>query len=577
MRSIRSFVRCFIFTMFLLTVSSAIVKAQYIQTARPNVPINANCNGYMEALPSDYSSTSQSYPLLVFLEGNGETGTGSYNDLQKLYTNGPPKLIRDGVFPPNFTVNGQTFRFIIITPQFVTSIGIRHPSPEEINSIIDYMVQHYRVDQSRIYLTGLSSGGGSVFYYSGASSTYANRLAAIVPFGSTYGTNNQNEWNETAVRPRARIIAAANLPVWAFHNHNDTGVPDTITKDYVNIINEAPTPNPPAKATIFDAWGHDCWSTPYTGSYKENNLNVYEWMLQYKRGTAPANQPPSANAGSDKSITLPTNSVQLNGSGTDPDGSIVSYTWTKVSGGAATIGSPSSATTSITGLVEGTYVFRLTVKDNAGATGTDDVTVVVNPAPNQPPTANAGSDKTITLPTNSVSLSGSGSDADGTITLYNWTKVSGGSATITSPSSASTTITGLVQGTYVFRLRVTDNDGATATDDVTVTVNAAANQPPAVNAGPDKSITLPTSSVSLSGSASDPDGSIASYQWTKVSGGAATITSPSSASTTITGLVQGSYVFRLTVTDNGGATASDDVSVTVNAATNQPPTVNAGP
>ena len=67
--------------MFLLTVSSAIVKAQYIQTARPNVPINANCNGYMEALPSDYSSTSQSYPLLVFLEGNGETGTGSYNDL----------------------------------------------------------------------------------------------------------------------------------------------------------------------------------------------------------------------------------------------------------------------------------------------------------------------------------------------------------------------------------------------------------------------------------------------------------------------------------------------------------------
>jgi hypothetical protein len=70
-------------------------------------------------------------------------------------------------------------------------------------------------------------------------------------------------------------------------------------------------------------------------------------------------------------------------------------------------------------------------------------------------------------------LSGSGTDTDGTISSYSWTKISGGTATITSPTSASTTITGLVAGTYVFQLQVTDNNGATATDTVQITVNAA--------------------------------------------------------------------------------------------------------
>jgi hypothetical protein len=92
---------------------------------------------------------------------------------------------------------------------------------------------------------------------------------------------------------------------------------------------------------------------------------------------------------------------------------------------------------------------------------------------NQAPTANAGADQSITEPASSVTLTGSGTDADGTIASYAWTKLSGGAATITSPSSASTSVTGLTQGSYTFRLTVTDNSGATATDDVVVTVNAS--------------------------------------------------------------------------------------------------------
>ena len=116
---------------------------------------------------------------------------------------------------------------------------------------------------------------------------------------------------------------------------------------------------------------------------------------------------------------------------------------------------------------------------------------------------------------------------------------------------------------------MTDNKGASASDDISITVNNSTtpNVAPTANAGSDATITLPTSSVSLSGSGSDPDGSIASYAWSKVSGSGGTISSPSSASTSVTGLTAGSYTFKLTVTDNIGATASDNVIVTVNPAT----------
>ena len=187
---------------------------------------------------------------------------------------------------------------------------------------------------------------------------------------------------------------------------------------------------------------------------------------------------------------------------------------------------------------------------------------------NIPPTANAGIDQSITLPTNTVSLTGSGTDPDGTYNCLCWTKISGPShGTITSQSSAATTVTGLVQGVYQFELKVTDNNGATARDTMQVTVNAAPTSPPTANAGADQTITLPTNTVSLSGSGTDPDGTIARLYMDKnirpING---TITNATSAATTVTGLVQGVYQFELKVTDNNGATAKDTMQVTVNAA-----------
>ncbi len=291
------------------------------------------------------------------------------------------------------------------------------------------------------------------------------------------------------------------------------------------------------------------------------------------------NNPPVANAGPDKNIQLPANSTTLNGSGTDTDGTIVSYSWTKISGpNGSALSAPNSATTNVTGLTAGQFVYRLTVTDNAGATAFDDVTINVSRAANIPPVANAGPDKNVQLPANSATLNGSGTDTDGTIVSYSWTKISGpnGSA-LSAPNSATTNVTGLTAGQFVYRLTVTDNAGATAYDEVTITVSSAANIPPLANAGPDINVQLPTNSTTLNGSGTDADGTIVSYSWTKISGpNGSTLSAAYSATTQVNNLIEGQYVYRLMVTDNNGASNYDDVTIKVSAASNLAPIANAG-
>jgi uncharacterized protein YjdB len=209
--------------------------------------------------------------------------------------------------------------------------------------------------------------------------------------------------------------------------------------------------------------------------------SIFELEVYGTTGTA--NVAPTANAGADKTITLPTNSVVINGSASDSDGSISSYAWTRISGpNTPTLTNATTANLTASGLIAGTYVFRLTVTDNGGLTASDDVNVVVNSSGNVAPSANAGTDKSITLPTNSIVISGSGTDSDGTISMYAWTRLSGpNTPTLTNANTTSVTASGLVAGTYVFRLTVTDNGGLTGSDDVNVVVNSAPSSNLALN------------------------------------------------------------------------------------------------
>lgn len=244
------------------------LKAQ-VQTAR-YISMTGMSNAFYEYLPQGYSSTSQNYPLLIFCHGSGEYGFGTPTDITKVLKNGTPKQINQGIFPTYFVVNADTFRYIVLSPQF-----IQYPSPQDINNIIDYAIQNYRIDINRIYLTGLSAGGGMVWDYIGTSTTYANRIAAVVPVcGFAWPTLTDCE-----------PIATSGVRVWATHNNGDPTVPCFYTVAHVDYTNSffVPQPDSLAKRTIFISNSHDAWTQTYNLNFTENGLNVYKWMLQYKR------------------------------------------------------------------------------------------------------------------------------------------------------------------------------------------------------------------------------------------------------------------------------------------------------
>jgi hypothetical protein len=200
---------------------------------------------------------------------------------------------------------------------------------------------------------------------------------------------------------------------------------------------------------------------------------------------------------------------------------------------------------------------------------------------NQPPAAHAGPDRTVADSdgngTEAVTLDGSAStDPDGTIASYEWREG------ITLLGQGATLNRAFAVGAHTVTLVATDDDGASASDAVTITVEprAAPNQPPVANAGPDQAITDAdlngTEVVTFDGrGSSDPDGTIVSYIWRKngnMFNNAATfsVTQP-----------LGTHTIELTVTDDKGATSTDTVVVTIGTPppppTNQPPVANAGP
>jgi len=241
------------------------------------ISLSPHCKGFYEYLPQGYSTDAPgtTYPLMIFLHGGGETGEGA---LDKLLINGPLKLISDSTFPASFTVNNKTYKFIIIAPQF-TSSG--DPFSEELDAIIEYTKQNYKVDVSRIYLTGLSFGGGVCWNYVGNSSSYAAKIAAMVPIAA-YINETREEFKITAAK--AQTIASSRLPIWSTHNRNDETCPlPWVTSAYDLLKNSNPPLNPQPRLTVFNVSGHGGWTKTYDPSFKENNRNIYEWMLQYHR------------------------------------------------------------------------------------------------------------------------------------------------------------------------------------------------------------------------------------------------------------------------------------------------------
>jgi hypothetical protein len=269
--------------------------------------------------------------------------------------------------------------------------------------------------------------------------------------------------------------------------------------------------------------------------------------------TVEPNLPPVANAGLDKTVSHGW-AVLLNGFGSsDPEGGALEFAWTL---DGVQIGAGPNP--NVGPFAVGVHTVILTVTDDIGNQSTDSLILTVV---NLPPTADAGPDRTIETQ-QQVWLNGSGSsDPEDESLSYVWSldgvQIGVGQYPALGPFEA---------GLYAITLTVTDGHGASATDEMILTV---LNRAPRANAGPDQSVNH-AQAVTLDGSRSyDGDGTILSYVWSL--DGVQIATGPSPV---VGPFAVGVRSITLTVTDDHGATAADSMVVTV---VNEAPIASAGP
>ncbi len=205
-------------------------------TARLDVRVRVQMD-YLLYLPPDYEK-QKAWPLLLFLHGAGERGA----DLEKVKIHGPPKLI----------AAGKHFPFIVVSPQCPEDRWWQHT---ELTALLDEIVRTHKVDEDRIYVTGLSMGGFGTW-----------SLAAHFP----------------PICGGSEAYLAKRFPhlsVWAFHGAKDTGVPLERSTQMIEALKKH---GGSPRLTVYPEAGHDSWTETY------NNPEFYEWLLKQKRQPAEA-------------------------------------------------------------------------------------------------------------------------------------------------------------------------------------------------------------------------------------------------------------------------------------------------
>jgi hypothetical protein len=580
--------------MLFLIFAGGTITAQVRNVANYTIASNGDTLNFLEYRPGghDNPGNTRKYPLIIFLHGIGEKSNISSN-VWRVQNQGLPKVIADGNLMA-FTWNNKTDTFIVLSPMCRntfrgtnTSIGIW---PDVyIHAMLSYANSNLRIDTNKIYLTGLSFGGGGTLNFLSIAAPNAKKLAAVAPVCPPYHFFVMQ-------RPAGpSYVVNANLPFWGFHAEDDlVAIPGATVSAVTNINNL----NPPVRAisTIWPTGGHAIWDRVYKDALNKGGydgvINIYEWFLAQDK-SLPPNILPVARAGNDLTIHVNSAGATLNASNSsDADGSIVRYVWKKVSAPAGVNLSgivitndfgPNAHITPVSNLTTvGAYKFLLHVVDNRGGVAKDTVVIhVVNTTPNPSldPIAIAGNDTTVTLPADSVRLRETSYDPDGGQIIYRkWEYLSGPAYYAFSNQFVySPLIYNLRQGTYQFRLTVKDDEGVYDYDTIQITVNPnPTNLPPVARAGDDVTITLPTDSVRLYETSSDPDGTIAGRLWTYIDGPSSyTFDNIYIYKPLIYNLVAGTYHFRLQVRDNNNVYNWDTIAINVLPA-NIPPVANAG-
>ncbi len=193
---------------------------------------------YLLYLPDDYSEARE-WPLVFFLHGAGERG----DDLDRVKVHGPPKLAEQG----------RSFPFVLVAPQ-VEKEG--RWTVEFFDRVFDDVVSRYRIDRSRIYLTGLSMGGEGTWRVALA---HPDRFAAIVPICG---------WSFPEDASTLKDVA-----IWVFHGAMDNVIPVSQSSVMVDALVRA---GGRVRYTVYPDAEHDSWTVTY------ENPDLYEWMLGHR-------------------------------------------------------------------------------------------------------------------------------------------------------------------------------------------------------------------------------------------------------------------------------------------------------
>jgi predicted peptidase len=212
-------------------------------------PVNME---YLLFLPRGYhATTNKQWPLLLFLHGAGQ------GNVKRLGVLGPHK----------YTASHPDFPFILITP--VCPAGETW-SNENLIALLDGALKDYRVDPTRVYLTGLSMGGEGTW---ALSMKHPERFAAIAPICGVAATLDITLARLGFSPDKKPYIES--LPVWAFHGAKDQTVPLSESEHMVKALEAVGAKA--VKLTVYPDAKHDVWSETY------NNPELYNWFLQHQR------------------------------------------------------------------------------------------------------------------------------------------------------------------------------------------------------------------------------------------------------------------------------------------------------
>lgn len=203
---------------------------------------------YKLYLPKNYAETDEAFPIVMFLHGSGQRG----NDLSNLAETGLPQNIEAGADYP----------FIVLAPQCPENQWWAQYS-EALLQLVDATMQNYRVNEKRVYLTGLSMGGFGVWHLA---TEYPNRFHAIAPICGFAG----DPLIAYLFGYPERLKRIAHIPVWAFHGDADPVVPIAAQKHLVKTLKGY---GGTAKLTTYKGVGHDSWTQTYA------NPKLYKWLL----------------------------------------------------------------------------------------------------------------------------------------------------------------------------------------------------------------------------------------------------------------------------------------------------------